>query len=100
MNVTLFMQAFGQMSHKPILSGALAYDDPITCEAIMLVIHQVIYIEELTNHLLCPMQLRMNNLSMNKEPKFCSANPAEDTHAITIKHEDLRIPLLLNGVTL
>jgi hypothetical protein len=98
-NVTPFTQTLGQMSHKPIVSGALAYNDPTTGEVIMLVIHQAIYIEELTNHLLCPMQLRMNDLSINEEPKFCLANPTDDTHAITIKHEDIRIPLSLNGVT-
>jgi hypothetical protein len=87
------------MNHKPIVSGALAYDNPITGEVLLLVIHQAIYIEEITNHLLCPMQLRMNDITLNEEPKFCSANPTDETHAITIPGEDVRIPLSLSGVT-
>jgi hypothetical protein len=54
-NVSPFTKALGQMNHKPIVSGALAYDDPITGEVLLLVIHQAIYIKEITNHLLCPM---------------------------------------------
>jgi hypothetical protein len=68
-NVSPFSKTLGQMNHKPIVSGALAYDDPITGEVLLLVIHQAIYIEEITNHLLCPMQLCMNNITLSFAPR-------------------------------
>ncbi len=39
-----------------IVSGALAYDDPVTGEVIHLVINQAIHIPYLDHHLLSPMQ--------------------------------------------
>ncbi len=38
------------------ISGALAYDDPVTGEVYHLVINQAIHISPLDHHLLCPMQ--------------------------------------------
>ncbi len=38
------------------VSGALAYDDPVTGEVYNLVINQAIHIPHLDHHLLCPMQ--------------------------------------------
>ncbi len=38
------------------ISGALAYDDPVTGEVYHLVINQAIHIPHLDHHLLCPMK--------------------------------------------
>ncbi len=38
------------------VSGALAYDDPVTGKVYRLVVNQAIHIPHLNHHLLCPMQ--------------------------------------------
>ena len=40
------------------VSGALAYDDPLTSKAYHIAINQAMHITHLDHHLLCPMQCR------------------------------------------
>ena len=40
------------------VSGALAYDDPLTSKVYHIVINQAMHITHLDHHLLCPMQCR------------------------------------------
>jgi hypothetical protein len=98
-NVTPFAASFGTMDNKPIVDAALAYDNPITGETCLLLVHQAILMEEMDNNLLCPMQIRTNDVRINECPKFLSENPNKDPHSIHIPDEDFRIPLQLNGVT-
>jgi hypothetical protein len=47
-NITPFTDALQGMDHKPLVSLALAYDDPMTGETILLLVtHQAIYTEEM-----------------------------------------------------
>ncbi|MHA7811754.1 MAG: hypothetical protein ACX933_18285, partial [Marinobacter adhaerens] len=95
----------GNKSNLRTVSAAVAYDDPKTREAIMLVIHQAIEIPTIRHNLLCPMQMRMNDVRVNDEPKHMVANPTASTHAITIPLTEKGdgddgqyvIPLLLRG---
>ena len=43
------------------------------------------------------MQMRLNDILINENPKFVSVKPDEQSHAIIA--EDLLIPLELDGVT-
>ena len=84
-----------------IVSAALAYDDPMSGETVILRIHQAVHIPTMQNNLLCPMQLRVNDVEVNDCPKFLHPNPTETTHSIVIHEKDdsLIIPLSLKGVT-
>ncbi len=66
------------------VSGALAYDDPLTGKLYHLVIIQAIHIPHLDHHLLCPMQCRVNDVIVNDTPKFVTSDPTDHTHALTI----------------
>ena len=86
------------------VSGALAYDHPQTGEVLLLVLHQAIHIPHLDHHLLCPMQCRVNDVTVGETPKFMVANPTDETHALTIPDDDeptraVHLPLALRGVT-
>ena len=86
------------------VSAALAYDDPRTGEVIILVVHQAILIPHLEINLLCPMQLRINDVKISEVPKFLTDNPTDDTHSIQFPSqyngdEPYTIPLSLKGVT-
>lgn len=85
------------------ISAALAYDDPMTGEVIILVINQAIFIPTIKHNLLCPMQLRLNDIEVDEKPKFLTDAPTEKTHAISIpsldQDEPYVISLSIKGVT-
>ncbi len=66
------------------VSGALAYDDPVTGKVYHLVINQAIHIPHLDHHLLCPMQCRVNDVIVDNTPKFLTSDPTDHMHALTI----------------
>ena len=86
------------------VAAALAYDDPKSGETKIIMLNQAILIPHLDVHLLCPMQLRMNDVKLCEEPKFLVDNPNDLMHALSIppsegSGEGLHIPLSLHGVT-
>ncbi len=88
----------------PIVSGAVAYDHPITGKVYILVFHQAIYCRQMDNHLICPMQCRVIGVVINDTPKMCIPNPDDSTHSINVtdpldQDTTLHIPLILKGVT-
>ena len=85
------------------VSGAVAYDDPHTGRTLLLVINQAIHIPHLDHHLLCPMQCRVNDVTVDETPKFLALDPTETTHALTLTDPDdplqtVTLPLSLRGV--
>ena len=95
--VTPFLKSLGSLTRVPIVSAAVAYDDPKSGEVIILIFHQALHMPELDHCLLCPMQLRLNDVVLNERPKFLTQRPTEEDHAMII--DDLIIPLELVGVT-
>ena len=51
------------------ISGVLAYDNQATRKMTILVVHQAIYIPTVESNLLCPMQVRMNDVKVDKTLK-------------------------------
>ena len=102
-NVVGYDKSHGtQHRNLPTVSGALAYDDPSSAVAIMLIVHQAISVTTMSNNLLCPMQKRMNDVELNDTPKFLTKNLTSKTHAISGLDQDSHehiIPFTLCGVT-
>ena len=73
--------ALGTKTYKTV-SGIVAYDDPTTGEVFHLVINQAIHIPHLDHHLLCPMQCRVNDVTINETPKFLDIDTTNKSHAI------------------
>jgi Reverse transcriptase (RNA-dependent DNA polymerase) len=94
--VSPFLKSLGTVTKVPIVTAALAYDSPSGLTYILL-IHQALYFEELEHNLLCPMQLRCNDVEVNERPKFLSTPPTTRDHSLVI--DKLIIPLEINGVT-
>ena len=85
------------------MSGALAYDNPSDGNTIILVIHQALKINTLDNNLLCPMQLRLNDVIVNETPRFLCRNVTDHSHSLIMsqddnEHEKFTLPLELFGV--
>jgi len=62
----------------------------------MLIINQAILIPDIEANLLCPMQLRDNDIKVKDEPKSMLEHPTEWYHCIIVG--DLKIALSLKGV--
>ncbi len=87
------------------VSGALAYDDPMTGKVYHLVINQAIHIPHLDHHLLCPMQHRVNDMIVINMTKVLTSDPTDHMHALTIidPHQPVQtviLQLALQAVTL
>ncbi len=98
-----FDESLGSHTYKTA-SGAIAYTDPKTGRTLHLVINQAIHIPHLDHHLLCPMQCRVNDVTIDKMPKFLAPQPTDQTHALTLTDPDIplqtiSLPFMIRGVT-
>ncbi len=102
-SVVGYDESLGSETYQTV-SGVVAYDDPQTGRTLRLIINQAIHIPHLDHHLLCPMQCLVNDVTVNDLPKFLAADPADQTHALTLTDPDnplqpVILPLTLRGVT-
>jgi hypothetical protein len=96
-------ESLGSKTYQTV-SGVVAYDDPQTGRTLHLIINQAIHTPHLDHHLLCPMQYRVNDVTVNDLPKFLAADPTDQTHALTLTDpnnplQPVILPLTLRGVT-
>jgi hypothetical protein len=96
-------ESLGSKTYQTV-SGVVACDDPQTGRMLHLIINQAIHIPHLHHHLLCPMQCRVNDVTVNDLPKFLATDPTDQTHALTLTDLDnplqpVILPLTLRGVT-
>lgn len=86
------------MKQVPIVSAGVAYDCPNTYTTYLLIFHQVLYVDTIDSHLICPNQLRLNSVIVNECP--VQYTPLElrtnETHSIRIG--ELLIPMSIRGV--
>jgi hypothetical protein len=90
-SVTQFIKSLGSIQKVPIITAAIAYDDPRSGKVFVLVIHQALSFPEMKGCLLCPMQMRLNDVVLNERPKFLTAHPTDQDHPVIL--EDLTISL-------
>jgi hypothetical protein len=68
--VSGFAESMTPLQDIPIVKAALAYDMPETGEVIVLIINQALYFgDALSNVLLNPNQLQLNNITVDYVPK-------------------------------
>jgi hypothetical protein len=102
-NVTSYDPALGNKIYQTV-TGVLGFVHPRTGQLYHLVLHQCIHIPHLTHHLLCPMQVRVNDVTINEVPKFIRPDPSPNTHSIIATEQgtdqQVALSLQLKGVTL
>jgi hypothetical protein len=85
------------------VSAAIAYDDAVSGETVILVIHQAIHIPDLAHNLLSTMQVRLNDVTVNETPRFLTDKITDYTHSLVIPTDDFDspyvIPLSIRGVS-
>ena len=63
-------EGVGEIEACRTVSTVIAYDHPESGETYMLVLHQTIIIPQMENNLLCPLQMRDNDVRVNDKPRF------------------------------
>ena len=95
--VMTYNTAYNHVSNIKVVSGAIAYTDPVTNFTLILWIHQALFFGKDTSHsLINPNQLRIFGVTIQD-------NPYHDTESMSIlattaNDEDLSIPLQSKGV--
>ena len=99
-NVMGYDKAQGMLAvNMKTVTAALAYNDPSTGEVIIIIAYQAVLIPHLEVNLVCPMQVRMNDVRLDKVPKFLTKNHTSHNHAIHFSQEEITVPMSLHGVT-
>jgi hypothetical protein len=96
-NVTGFDPSLGKVKDLDLVSAALAYDCSETGETVIMRIHQAVHVPTMINDLLCPIQMRANEIGVQECPKFLQEHPDDTSHALKVTQdgEDMLIPLAL-----
>ena len=68
-----------------IISGGLTYNHPFSGLRYHLIFHQAIHMPDLDHHLMCPMQLRANGVTVNDCPRMFCDEPDEKSHTILLR---------------
>ena len=101
--VSGFIDELGTVKQVPIVTAAVAYDDPATLQTYVLFFHQSLYFKGLHKHLQCPSQMRENQITVNEVPllHLPFQDRTHSSHSIISEppHQPLHIPLSLNGTT-
>ena len=63
-----FAATLGSALNIPIVKAAIAYDNPTDFHTYILIFHEVLYVEALASHLLCPFQMRDSGVEVADIP--------------------------------
>ena len=102
-NVFSYNPALEDRTYKTVIS-VIGYDHPVTGQTCHQVIHQAISIHHLEHHLLCSMQVCVNDVTIYEIPKFIYSNLTNETQSIIVTDpidppQRVILPLAICGVT-
>jgi len=98
------MEDLGTVSDVKIITAAISYDDPEAWHTCILFYHHALHIPTMQRHLLNPNQMRANDVIVNETPLVLLPYDLRNKHshsivATTELHEELHVPLKLEGAT-
>ena len=90
-SVTGYDKTMGERQYN-IVSGKIAYDNPMTGQPTIVEVNQAIYIPTMSHNLLSPMQLLLNGVKINTKAKIppCNANGNTARHCCAICERGIR----------
>ena len=96
-------EGVGETEAFRTVSAVISYDHPESGYMYMLLLRQAILIPQMENNLVCPLQIRDNDVRVNYEPKFMVPVPTDNHHSIVIRgiyqdQQPINIPLSIKGV--
>ena len=98
MQVSGFTEKLGNPLKVPVVTAAVIYDCDLTGNSYVLVIHNALYLPEMTVNLIPPIMMRLAGIKINECPKFLAENPSIEDHSAYFPDADVRIPFLLEGI--
>ncbi len=94
--VSSFSDSMEPLQFILIVKAAIAFEDPESGEAVILIVNQALYFGNQLQHILLnPNQIGSNNVQVDDIPVHLSAN---SSHSIIVNEENLIIPLNLKGL--
>ena len=81
-------EGVGEIETCRAVSAVIAYDHPESGDKYMMVLHQAILIPQMENNLLCPLQMRDNDVRVNDDPKFMDLTLTGNHHSVVINGSD------------
>lgn len=98
-SVAPFLHSFGTEDQVPIVTAAIAYDDPITAQTYILIVHQALYFgDKLVHNLINPFQCCLNEVKIDECARILTDRPDDTAHSVYFTKEAVKIPLRLNGI--
>lgn len=96
--LTPFKSDLGIVQDLAVSTIAIAYDDPTNFKTFILIFHKSLQVAGMAHHILCPNQLRDNDIQVNDVPLLYIPTAARTESSHSIVAQDLVIPLQLSGV--
>jgi hypothetical protein len=97
-NLTLFKSDLGVVQGIYVSTIAIAYDDPKSFATYIIIFHESLQVPGMAHHILCPNQLRDNDIWVQDIPLLYTPPEERDEFTHTISTPSLVIPLLMDGV--
>ena len=97
-SVSGFTDRIGKPIKVEVVTAALVYDCERTGKSYLLIIKNTLHVPNMDTCLIHPIMIRINQMEVDKNPKFLSQAPNEKNHSIFIDEFDLCILLKLDGV--
>ena len=83
-----FGEAMGLLDDVPIVTAAVAYDCPTTACTYVLIYHESLYILDMTTHLVNPMQMRGQGITVNDVPLQLMSSEERQPQCHSISFDD------------
>ena len=97
-NVSGFTDQLGKPISVEIVHALVIYECPYTGEIYKLQLCNALDIQSIDCCLIHPIMMRLAGVMVDECPKFLSSKPSVENHSIYFPEENLRIPLMLDGI--
>jgi hypothetical protein len=98
-SVAPFLESLGITEQVPIVTAAIASNDPILLQTFIIIVHQALYFgDKLFHNLINPFQCWLNKVTVDECARVLTTLPDNSLHCITFDKEQVKIPLRLNGI--
>ena len=82
----------------PVVDACIKWNNPLTGKNHLFLFEDALYVEQMEHNLIPPFILREAGWMVNDTARIHAHCPTEFTHSLVLEHENVHIPLFLNGV--
>ena len=93
-----FSDALGEPLLVDVVNAAVVYDCVMTGRSYVMILRNALHIPSMEECLIHPIMMRLRGIEVDECPKFLSKTPSVCNHSIYFPDQDLRIPLMLDGI--